>query len=79
MDEIKTPPTDRGLLAFIYNQLFELDFLGEEETQMREKNTPTQADDVENRTDPDDNTAFLLQNMGGRGDLSDSQDATVRH
>jgi len=78
MDDIKIPPTNRGLLSFVSNQLFELDFLGEEETQTREKKTPAQGDDIENRTDPDDDMVLLLQNMGDR-DFSDSRDATLRH
>jgi len=77
-----TPPTDRGLLSFVSDQIFELNILKKEETDMADEdlaaNDPAPVNDVEKRTDPEDDTG-VVQNLGYRGSLSAPQDATVRY
>jgi len=72
MDDIKTPPTDRGLLSFVSDQMFELDFLDKEEAEMR--------GDVEKRADLGDDRELLLQNLGySRDDLFSPRGVGVRY
>ena len=81
IDDIKTPPTDRGLLSFVSDQIFELDFLDKEDNETREEDSntsaPAQADDVENLADLDDDKAFLFQDLEVRGDHSIHRYSTV--
>ena len=84
MDDIKTPPTNRGLLSFVSDQMFELDFLDKEESEMRDNNStaisPAQVDNVEIRAHPDDDRVLLLHNRRYSRDYHFvRQGAGVRH
>jgi len=60
MHDIKTPPTERGLLSFVSDQIFELNVLKKEETEMADEDLaakdPAPVNDVEKRADPEDDT-----------------------
>jgi len=64
-NDIKMPPTDRGLLSFVSDQIFELNFLVAEEIKVRDNhskaNAPAQEDDVEKQADPDDDRTWKIE------------------
>jgi len=67
--DIKTQ-TDKGLLSFVSDQIFDLNFLEKEETEMREKaaNPPAPVGDIEKESDPDNDTGLHYQDLEGGGD-----------
>ena len=81
--DMNTPPTDRGLLSFVSDQIFELNFLDKDGNKMEDEDlkadNPAQADDLENRADLNDDMTLLLQDMGDKKDFSIAPNATVRH
>ena len=67
VDDLKTGPNDRGLLAFVSDQLLEVDFLGktkEEGTGLGNLDRePSTSVDVENRPDPGGEVSILQHNQ----------------